>query len=562
MNWYYSLINLLSVIFCVLFLRYYWYRAGYFLHIFQQLGYKHNEFKLWRRSNWDSKIIPVEIALYTILIFMFLYPLGWLSVEITRTALSIILFVLSFFWFSSVKRYKPEKVKKPLVYTPRVKRLMVLYVILIAVFPACFTYIAYTGRLPFLGFYVPNYEPGFLAFDVILLVFGWVFGAIFIPFFLSLSGRLISPVEKYVQRGFIREAKAKLASMPALKIVAITGSYGKTSTKFMIRDLLKERYSVCATPGSFNTPMGICKVINDDLQSHHQILILEMGARYSGNIQELCDIAKPDVAVITNVGVAHLETFGSQEAIVQEKSVLVHNLGENGIAVLNADDENVRNMGEGRTDIVKILAGLTNGDIQAGAISYDTSGSHFEVHIGSETERFQTKLLGAHNVQNMLLAVGVAYYFGVRPKTMAIAAQNIEPVEHRLQLKQAGDLFVIDDAFNSNPVGAKNAVGILRQFTSGKRIIITPGMVELGELEYEENKAFGKAIGEADLDLAILVGDKRSKPILEGILEVDGQNGKVRVVNTLFEANELVRKIAVPGDIILYENDLPDVYNE
>ena len=214
-------------------------------------------------------------------------------------------------------------------------------------------------------------------------------------------------------------------------------------------------------------------------------------------------------------------------------------------------------MGEGRTEITRILTGLGAGEIQGKGISYDTSGTNFEVSFGEEKQSFNTRLLGSHNVQNMLLAIGVAHHLGIRPKTMAIAAKNIEPVEHRLELKQQGELFVIDDAFNSNPVGAKNAVEILGQFKTGKRIIITPGMVELGEI-----KNFGKAIGAAKLDLIVLVGEERAKPIQEGIAEIAGSMENVKVVNSLFEANDIVSEFAKAGDVILYENDLPDVYNE
>lgn len=121
---------------------------------------------------------------------------------------------------------------------------------------------------------------------------------------------------------------------------------------------------------------------------------------------------------------------------------------------------------------------------------------------------------------------------------------------------------MIDDAFNSNPVGAKNAVEILGQFKNRKRIIITPGMIELGEIEEEENFKFGEAIGKADLDMVILVGEQRSKPIREGIESVQENTEHVFVVASLFEANEIARQKAVAGDVILYENDLPDVYNE
>ncbi|MDZ7805998.1 MAG: Mur ligase family protein [Gracilimonas sp.] len=534
----------------------------FFLQSYQQVGYKNNEFWQWMKDNWEEKVLPPSLSLLMILLFILVLGGGWLLEYLTYTSLTLIVFVLTLFWFGSIKTYKPEKVKKPLVFTPRVYRLAVPFVILSSLFPLYFSYMALTGLMPFTGQAVPAYFAGVLNFDLTILVAGWAFGAVFIPFFILISGLFTRPVETYIQNGFKKQARKKLASMPDLKVIAITGSYGKTSTKFMIRDLLKERFNVCSTPGSYNTPMGICKVINNDLQANHQILILEMGARYEGNIQELCDIAKPDISVITNVGVAHLETFGSQDVIAKEKGTLVDNLQSGDVAILNGDDPRVSEMGSDRQEITRILVGLNNGKIQASEISYNTSGMSFKVSIENETESFRTKLLGAHNAQNLLLAVGVGHYFGLRLKTMAIAARKIEPIEHRLELKQNGELTIIDDAFNSNPVGAKNAVEILGQFDSGKRIIITPGMIELGDIEEEENYKFGQSIGNANLDLVILVGEERAKPILEGIRSDNSASLNVRVVNSLFEANELIRKVAQPGDVILYENDLPDVYNE
>lgn len=551
-----------ALLFCLIFLRYTLYRMRFFLHTYQQVGYKNNELWQWIKDHWDEKVIPPNIALINIFIFLLLWFDELLMETLTYTSISLIFFIFTFFWFGPVANYKAAKVKKPLVFTARVKRLLVPFVLLSSFFPAFFSYMSFTGLIPFLQLRLPYHFSGLLSFDLTLLLIGWSFGTLLVPLFLLMSGLLTKPIETFIQYGFKKQARKKLASMPDLKVIAITGSYGKTSTKFMIRDLLKERFHVCSTPGSYNTPMGICKVINNDLQSSHQILILEMGARYEGNIQELCDIATPDISVITNVGVAHLETFGSQEVIAKEKGTLVDNLQPGGVAILNADDPRVSKMGEGRDEITRLLTGLNKGEIRGGQISYDTSGMAFDVTIEDENERFQTKLLGAHNVQNLLLAVGVGKHFGLRLKTMSLAAAKIKPIEHRLELKKQGDLFIIDDAFNSNPVGAKNAVEILGQFNSGQRIIITPGMVELGEIEEEENRKFGKAIGRENLDLIVLVGEERSRPILEGIKEEDSTAMNVRVVSTLFEANELVRKHAGAGDVVLYENDLPDVYNE
>lgn len=542
--------------------RYCWFRTRFFLHVYQQVGYKHNEYWEWLKKNWGQKVIPGDLVIYNILLFVLVLGFNWVNIELTSNATTIALFTWGFYWFSSIKDFRAEKIKKPLVYTSRVKRLMVPLVALVLFLPIYFTFWSYTGIIPF-NWQIPStYDPGFLSFEVVLLVFGWLITAILIPFFILVAGNITKPVELNIQNGFKKQARIKLASMPHLKVIAITGSYGKTSIKFMIKDLLKERYSVCFTPGSFNTPMGICKVINNDLQAHHQVLILEMGARYAGNIQELCDIAQPDVSIVSNVGLAHLETFGSQEIIAKEKGTIVDNLDAGGVCVLNADDPKVINMGKERSEISRILVGLDTGDIRATNITYDTNGTYFDVLFQNETQKFRTKLLGAHNVQNLLLAIGVAQYFGIRRKTMVIAAQTIEPVKHRLELKQVGDLFVIDDAFNSNPIGAKNAVEILSQFKNRKRFIITPGMIELGKIEEEENYKFGQAIGEADLDYVILVGNERTKPIRDGVENSSRKTSNIYVVDCLFAANDIVKENAEAGDVVLYENDLPDLFNE
>ncbi|MBO6622015.1 MAG: UDP-N-acetylmuramoyl-tripeptide--D-alanyl-D-alanine ligase [Balneola sp.] len=556
MDWYLTLLNYFSIFFCVILFRYHWYRTRFFVHTFQQVGYKNNEYWQWLRAHWDEKVIPIDLGVFNLILLISVAADGFFGSVVTKNTLAVIFFVYAIFWLSSVKRYKQDKVKKPLILTNRVKRLLIPVLVLGILFPGFLTVEAYTGR------YLYNYSPGLLNFDIILLVFGWVFSAILIPFFIFVGSWITKPIERSIQEGFKKQARRKLESMPHLKVIAITGSYGKTSTKFMVRDLLKERFSVCSTPGSYNTPMGICKVINNDLQSHHQILILEMGARYAGNIQELCDIAQPDISIITNVGVAHLETFGSQKVIAEEKGTLVDNLAAGGVAILNADDELVRKMGEERTEIERILVGLNSGDITGTDISYNNEGTNFLLSIGEEKISIQTRLLGAHNVQNMLLAIATAHHFGIRAKTMALGAKNIEPVEHRLELKKSGNFFIIDDAFNSNPVGAKNAIEILSQFSSGRRIVITPGMVELGEIEFEENRKFGEAVGKANLDRIILVGEERAKPILEGINSIADQKENITVVNSLFEANDLLKSYIQSGDVVLYENDLPDLYNE
>ena len=254
--------------------------------------------------------------------------------------------------------------------------------------------------------------------------------------------------------------------------------------------------------------------------------------------------------------------------IAYEKGTLARELKPGGILVLNGDDERVRDMANYRDDVKTIFTG-EGGCVRAADVSVSPEGTHFMMSWHDSDgniegkEKVQTPLLGFHNIQNILLGAAIAREFGIRLKTVALAASRLEPVEHRLELKQRNGLTIIDDAFNSNPVGAKNAVDILSSFGTGRRILITPGMIELGELEDEENRKFGEHIARADLDLVILVGKEQTKSIAEGIAGVNNESAEsVRIVKSLFEANDILQQYARPGDVVLYENDLPDTYNE
>lgn len=520
-------------------------RGRFFLHMFQLSGYKSGEYWKWIKDHWSAYVITYEqglINLVILVVFVFFQS------QVTESAVTVGVFVYALFWMLPVSEYR-RKQKKPLVFTPRMLRLTGVFLVLAALLPLWGT--EFTLR------------ESVISYDIYALAFSWVLGDVLLPFLLLPAAWIVFPFEKIVQAKFKRMARDKLASMPDLRIIAITGSYGKTSTKFMIRDLLKERFSVCATPGSYNTPMGICKVINDDLASTDQVLVLEMGARYKGNIRELCEIARPDVSVVTNVGLAHLETFGSREAIRDTKAEIIENLKDHGTAVLNADDELVMSMADKRDDLKVVTAGFKNGDIRASGVSHSIEGCQFTVHLpDGQDEIVSMPLLGEHNVRNMLLAIGVGHSMGLRLKTMSLAASKMKPVEHRLELKHQGAVTVIDDAFNSNPVGAANAVEVLSQFSGGRRIIITPGMVELGAAEEEENKNFGRTIGRAGLDLVLLVGPEHTKPIHEGIRETGPDSDRVKVFKSLFDANDFLRNYLRDGDVVLYENDLPDTYNE
>jgi len=573
-TYYLLFLNSFAVIFTLIMLRVLYFRWLYYLHVFQQLGYKTNELRGWLKEHWDEKVIPRSLVYFLISTMLLIFGAEMFELRLSLSAEAIILFSWGITYLSSIKAFRAKKVKKPLIWTARVKRLSLPFGLSSAMLPLLAIYLGFGGWFN-AAFAHPRLQGAAnIQFDAPSLALGLALGYIFIPLFLLLAGYLTGPIEQQIQNGYKRQARKKLASLPHLKVIAITGSYGKTSVKFMLRDVLKERFSVCVTPGSFNTPMGICKVINNDLQAHHQILVLEMGARYAGNIGELCDIAQPDISIVSNVGLAHLETFGSQEVIAKEKGTLVDRLKKGGVAVLNGNDPIVSKMGKERSDIHRIQVGLsslneTNPEfhLSASEVDYSTKGTRFVLHKNSgdspsEPWDIKCPLLGKHNVQNLLLALGVGDHLGLRMNTMQLAAAQIEPVQHRLELKAVGDYFMIDDAFNSNPVGAKNAVEILGSFRSSQRFIITPGMVELGDIEAEENHKFGTHIAAAKLDFAFIVGLERGKVIEQGYLEAGGDPERLERVESLFEANDRLKQRIKPGDVVLYENDLPDIYNE
>ncbi|MDX1545875.1 MAG: UDP-N-acetylmuramoyl-tripeptide--D-alanyl-D-alanine ligase, partial [Rhodothermales bacterium] len=451
--------------------------------------------------------------------------------------------------FASSRLYRSERAKKPLAYTNRLKRLLATAAALALVPVALGAWIGL--RQDGLEGFFP-YLAGFFVADA---------GG---PLWVLLAAFLTEPLEAHFRRGFKRQARQTLQDRTDLTVIGITGSYGKTSTKFIIAEILRQRFSVLATPGSYNTPMGLCLVVNNKLKPEHQVLVLEFGMRYRGDIQELCALAPPGLAVVTSVGPAHLETMGSIENIAREKGDLLEYMRPGGPAVLNIDNEHVAAMearAPGRIWRVS-TEGRDGADITARDLRYGPEGATFTVRDDTgEEARFQTKLLGRHNVLNILLGVAVGREMGLRLRQIAHAVARIEPVEHRLALRQEGPVTIIDDAFNSNPVGARNAVEILGQFETGRRVIVTPGMVELGARQAEENRTFGEHIAR-HADLAVLIGERQTAPIREGLRSGGFPDEQTKVFNSLFDAQDFLRGYLRPGDVVLYENDLPDQYDE
>ncbi len=424
-----------------------------------------------------------------------------------------------------------QKAKKPLVFTPRIKRLYAVAVVVYAL--VC---IPLPGRIV------------------------WLF-PLLLPLWVALAGLLAWPIEKLISEMYFRDAQRRLAARPDLIKIGITGSYGKTSVKFILGTLLQEKYQTLVTPSSFNTPMGVTKIIRTRLQPAHQVFVAEMGARHVGDIKEMCRLVHPTYGLLTSVGPQHLDTFKTLERIKSTKYELMDAIPADGCCFFPDDGGICRELYD-KTTKARRLCGLSAGqaDVWAEDVSVSAAGSRFMLCTRDGCIACETRLLGQHNIQNILLAATVCLHLGLTLKQISRGIAKLEPVEHRLQLIPSPGVTIIDDAFNSNPHGAEAALEVIRQFT-GRRIIITPGMVELGKGEDEFNHAFGVKMA-ACVDEAILVGVKHTAPIAAGLKEVGFPEEHLHPVRSLDEAAALLRQMGRPGDVALFENDLPDHYSK
>lgn len=503
----------------------------YFMHMFQQKGYKLNEFWAWLKKNaFKVLFIPLIAALIlnSILIFSNIF-VKWLSLVI----LGICPLVIFYLYFT----LKVKQAKKPLVFTARIKRLLLTVIIIhIIIFISFYLYSKY------------SYQP----FMIVLC-----------PFIVILASLVNSPVETAIQNHYLKDAKNILSRRPDLIKIGITGSYGKTSAKFFLSTILGEKFNVCTPVGSYNTPMGLTRVVREQLKDTDEVLIAEMGARYVGDIAELCELINPKIGLITSVGPQHLETFKSIDNIKKTKYELIQSLPVGGFAVFNGDNEYCLEYNE-KCEISHCLFGIDGEDlyVRANDINVDENGSAFKLILEDKIEvACRTKLLGRHNVLNIAGAAAVAYHLGLTPDDIQNGISKLRSVEHRLELLPTNNgITVIDDAFNSNPQGAAVALDVLSNF-AGRKIVITPGMVELGSEEDGENRHFGRKMALV-ADVVLLIGKKRTAPILEGLKSLNFNTSNIHVFDNLAQATEFLPKLTKPGDVILFENDLPDIYDE
>jgi len=440
----------------------------------------------------------------------------------------------------------PQKAKKPLVCTDRVKRMLLTNAILTI------------SALILSSLVEPNFRP--------LILTLWLLAT---PLVMLISNAINLPAENFINRRYVGDARRILSEMPNLIVIGVTGSYGKTSAKYFLRRLLSSRYNVLMTPGNYNTTLGVVRTIRENLRPLHEIFICEMGARNMGDIKEICDLVKPRYGVITSIGPQHLESFGSIENVTETKFELARALPDDGLLFLNFDNEYIKNeIMSGKIDGSTLLYSIEKSccDYCARDIEVSNSGASFTVALpGSGDRRFETGLVGAHNVMNIMAAIAVADRLGVGAAEMAMDVRRIEPVPHRLQLMDRGDIIIIDDAYNSNASGAKAALDVLAMF-EGFKILVTPGMIELGVSQDEYNRIFGAQAADV-CDYVVLVGKRGTRSIRAGLAKGNFPDGKIFVADGIERAFEKIGSLRAPDKlgapskkIVLIENDLPDNY--
>ncbi len=520
-----------------------------FILVLQQCGYRGRRYHKWL-ANKDTPYLS-RLMLLCLLALLFFCVLNMTFVAMVGENFGSYIGFISYVLFSVmyINSEKHVNAKVPLKKTARIVRLCITFAILLVI-----TSFGLITLLNYLAYVIGNEVFAVLRFALICVM------PILLPEIVFVAYLINEPIERLIRRYYLRLAVNKLSNSNVIKI-GITGSYGKTSVKEILKTILSQKYRVLATPASFNTPLGIAKTVKF-LDSTHDVFIAEMGARAKGDIKELANMVRPAYGVITGVNNQHLETFGSIENTIQTKYELFENLADGGVGIFSADDENSLALYE-RFGGEKYIAGIASNDglVTATEIKTEVKGMEFTLNVkGEEPIRCSTVLLGTHSVKNICLAAAVAYKLGMTPMEIALGINRIQSIGHRLELMPNNkNIVIIDDSYNSNEAGTVAAMEVLDTF-KGRKIVLTPGLVELGKAENLANFNLGKILA-AHADIVIVVGKHNAEMLINGLKEGGMPRENIKFAKSLNKGNALLNEIVEEGDVVLFENDLPDNYN-
>jgi UDP-N-acetylmuramoyl-tripeptide--D-alanyl-D-alanine ligase len=526
------------MLYAISFLFFAYKRIMVLMHFFQQEEYHNKRFILYilKNSNLIDKKLSVCLAICMLITLISNNLILHLSL------LSAILVSFAIFQYNPIKN-----AKKALVITSRVKRLFEVIMLILTII------------LAFI-FFNKNEEPCFLYMLSILLVQA-------MPLIIIITNILLFPAEKIIQFKYLTQAKAKLTRYNPT-VIAITGSYGKTSTKHILAHILGSVAPTLATPGSINTPMGITRIIREQLLPEHKFFIVEMGAYGKGSIARLCNLTPPNFGIITSIGNAHFERFKSIENVAKAKFELAQAVMKNkqGLMFINANAvaEIFINkycstspiMVTNKTKNIPETFNITN-------TSQTVDGIKFQIQHDNSSYNVNSNLYGLHHVENIALCFALAHKLGISAETITASLRITPQIRHRLEvIKEKSKPVIIDDAYNSNPTGFTAALGVLQTFKEQgyRSIIVTPGMVELGKLHNDKHFEIGEKTSKI-ADYVLVITPKRIPSFIDGFNSKANNKQKLITFDTFEQAKQWLDQNTTYKDIVLFENDLPDLYD-
>ena len=382
----------------------------------------------------------------------------------------------------------------------------------------------------------------FIEIVLLSLFFPYLFIDFIVPILVIVANFINKPIEQFIKNKYIKKATNKINKISCLKI-AITGSYGKTSVKNYISDVLRKKYIVMFSPKSYNTPLGISKFINTTNFLYTDFMISEFGARRSGDIKELASYFDYDISIVTSIGEMHIDTFKTVDTIVKEKMSIIKKYDKSHIAILNYENDLIRNY---IVDCIKYTYGFNCGKYQAKNIVLSIFDSKFDLFVDNIFVRsFVVKVLGRSAILNLLPAIILCHLYDVDFKYI----DDVLMVDNRLSLRIMNNYYILDDAYNSNILGATYALEVLRSF-EGDKYLITPGFVEMDLIKEELAIKYADEISKS-VDQLILVKNDFTK-LLSKYLD----NVSICFVDSFKEGFNLFLKVKTNNSIVLIENDL------
>ncbi len=520
-----------------------------FILVMQQSNYKSKRYFKWLGSKETPYLARLMLLCLLGLLFFCVLCICFAPV-VGNTVASYLGFVAyALFTILYINTESSVNAKVPLKRTKRIVRLSIVFALLLS--GVTFGLMV---LLDYIAYLIGTEVVGILRYCIICGL------PILTPYILFIANQLVQPFENLIARYYINKSTRKLENSNVIKI-GITGSFGKTSVKEILRTILSQKYRVLATPSSFNTPLGIALSVKQ-LDSTHDVFIAEMGARSKGDIKTLANIVKPKYGVLTGINNQHLETFGSIENTMATKFELFECLPSDGVGFFNTNNKGAKELFD-KFQGEKYCSGIDcdDGLVSATNVVIDSRGTSFTLNIkGESSVECTTVLLGKHAVKNICLASSIAYKIGMTPEEIAVGINRIQTIIHRLELRPNNrNIIIIDDSYNSNEDGVQAAMEVLSTF-SGRKIVLTPGLVELGKMENVMNLEFGRTLAK-HADIVFVIGKHNAEILVSGLL--DGGMAKENIVfaKSLNKANQELNAILKEGDVVLFENDLPDNYN-